>query len=61
MTVRCTHISITPKSVYTADKLEENSVFTLVYDVGGEYDFYADFENYTIDDSVLTYGGEVLN
>lgn len=45
------------KSVYTADKLEENSVFTLVYDVGGEYDFYADFENYTIDDSVLTYGG----
>ena len=45
------------KSVYTSDKLEENSVFTLVYDVGGEYDFYADFENYTIDDSVLTYGG----
>ena len=45
------------KSVYTADKLEENSVFTLVYDVCGEYDFYADFENYTIDDSVLTYGG----
>lgn len=45
------------KSVYAADKLEENSVFTLVYDVGGEYDFYADFENYTIDDSVLTYGG----
>ena len=45
------------KSVYTADKLEENSVFTIVYDVGGEYDFYADFENYTIDDSVLTYGG----
>ena len=45
------------KSVYTADKLEENSVFTLVYDVGGEYDLYADFENYTIDDSVLTYGG----
>ena len=45
------------KSVYTTDKLEENNIFTLVYDVGGEYDFYADFENYTIDDSVLTYGG----
>ena len=45
------------KSVYTEDKLEENNIFTLVYDVGGEYDFYADFENYTIDDSVLTYGG----
>ena len=45
------------KSVYTEDKLEENNIFTLVYDVGGEYDFYADFENYTIDDSALTYGG----
>lgn len=45
------------KSVYTTDKLEENNIFTLVYDVGGEYDFYADFENYTIDDSALTYGG----
>ncbi len=45
------------KSVYTADKLEENNIFTLVYDIDGEYDFYADFENYTIDDSVLTYGG----
>ncbi len=45
------------KSVYTTDKLEENNIFTLVYDVDGEYDFYADFENYTIDDSVLTYGG----
>lgn len=45
------------KSVYTADKLEENNIFTLVYDIDGEYDCYADFENYTIDDSVLTYGG----
>ena len=45
------------KSVYTEDKLEENNIFTIVYDVGGEYDFYADFENYTIDDSALTYGG----
>ena len=44
------------KSVYAADKLEENNIFTLVYDVGGEYDFYADFENYTIDNSALTYG-----
>lgn len=44
------------KSVYISDKLEENNTFTLVYDLIGEYDFYADFENYTIDDTSLTYG-----
>lgn len=44
------------KSVCTTDNLEENNTFTLVYDLDGEYDFYADYENYTVDDTLMTYG-----
>lgn len=51
-----TYKYLADKSSFASDSLAADNTFNIVYELQNTYDFYEDFENYTIDDSEWTLG-----